>query len=203
MAGAQLRGIHPGTSPPRLRCSRPLVHSPKLRWRNPQGLATCLLSEPCGATKIPRLLLIWLRISASRTDLSHWPTTRATETWLEGCAYDHRPSRSALLQPAAHFCLLQVIVPTITTACVYVLPNHTFAQANANPDAVAGWIFEDVRYALSLAPAGCTYDMSSFDHTCTVIQEVSSNWGGIAYTPGNQLIVKIGYGVDTAFHECQ
>lgn len=94
-----------------------------------------------------------------------------------------------------------VLVPTISTTCVYVLPSHTYAEAYSNPNSVAGWVFSDVPTAIASAPGGCAYTLSSFANTYTMIAGLPLPWAGIGYQPGNQFIVNGGSGVAVAYHE--
>lgn len=69
------------------------------------------------------------------------------------------------------------------------------AQANnpANSDSVAGWIFDDMAYSLALAAPGCRYSADNFEHVFSIILNVPTvGWAGIAFQPGNQLIVQVG-----------
>jgi len=102
---------------------------------------------------------------------------------------------------ASLFCLAQVINPTISPTCVYVLPNYSYTMAYANPDSVAGWVFSDLPFALRMAPSGCAYSMSAFANVYTMIDDLPVSWAGIGFQPGNQFIVQGGYGVSVAAHE--
>ena len=80
---------------------------------------------------------------------------------------------------------------------LHFLSNHTSAQANnpAYSDSVAGWIFDDTSYSLALAAPGCRYSADNFEHVFSIILNAPTvGWAGIAFQPGNQLIVQVGSG---------
>jgi hypothetical protein len=87
-------------------------------------------------------------------------------------------------------------------SCVYNLPNYTVAQANADPDSAAGYIFDDVPFALQVASPACRYNMGDFDHTFTMVSDLDGvGWAGIAYQPGEQFIVQGTGSTPVALHE--